>query len=121
MEFYRCNICGKIIWIVKKGVVDTVCCGNKMEHLIPNSVGTEEKHMPEVTGCSGNVLVSLDDHPYTDNHHIEWIALETDKGCYFRLLEDPYMPVATFKLSNEIVKAVYLYCNLHGLWKKEIS
>lgn len=120
MDFYRCNICGKIVWIVKSGVVDTICCGNKMEKLVPNSVGTEEKHMPDVKRCCSKLVVSLDDHPFTDSHHIEWIALETDRGMYFKMLEDPYMAIATFEVPNETAIAVYLYCNLHGLWMKKL-
>ena len=119
MEILRCNICGKILFVLKKGVVDTICCGNKMEHLVPNSVGTLEKHMPEIINRDGNVVVSVDSHPYEENHHIEWIAIETDKGCHFKMLENPYMPLATFELSNEKLISAYVYCNLHGLWMKE--
>ena len=51
-------------------------------------------------------------------HFIEWIAIETSAGCHCRRLAPGDAPQATFTLApQETVKAVYAFCNLHGLWK----
>jgi superoxide reductase len=54
----------------------------------------------------------------TSEHHIEWIALETSLGNQRKMLNPLKKPEAKFALmAGEKVKAVYEYCNLHGLWK----
>ena len=50
--------------------------------------GAGEKHLPEVT-CDGKrikVQVGSVLHPMTEEHSIEWIYLETQKGGQFRKL-----------------------------------
>ena len=56
-------------------------------------------------------------HPMTPEHLIEWAAVKTDKGLYFRFLKAGDPPAAVFTLVDESVEEVYAYCNLHGLWK----
>ena len=34
MKFYKCDICGKIVAMVKATDVDTVCCGKPMRELV---------------------------------------------------------------------------------------
>jgi superoxide reductase len=59
-------------------------------------------------------------HPMVDAHHIEWIAVETTLGNQRKELDPLGKPEAEFALlPGEKVKAVYEYCNLHGLWKHE--
>ena len=82
-----------------------------------------EKHIPEVTVEDGKVhaVVGSTIHPMLEAHFISWIALETDKGVQIRYLQPDMSPEATFVLSEgETPKAVYEFCNLHGVWKKEI-
>ena len=51
-------------------------------------------------------------------HFIQWIALETNQGSQIKYLQPGQAPQASFALAEgEEVKAVYEYCNLHGLWK----
>ena len=51
-------------------------------------------------------------------HFIQWIALETNQGSQIKYLQPGQAPRASFALAEgEEVKAVYEYCNLHGLWK----
>ena len=58
------------------------------------------------------------DHPMLEEHYIEWIALQTDKGNQRKALRPGAAPHATFALlDGEKVEAVYAYCNLHGMWK----
>ena len=121
MQFCKCEICGKIVAMVKAGVPDTLCCGEPMAELIPNtSDGAGEKHVP-VAKLEGGVLtvkVGAVAHPMVDAHHIEWIAVETTLGNQRKELDPLGKPEAEFALlPGEKVKAVYEYCNLHGLWK----
>lgn len=121
MEFYKCAVCGKIVAMVKPGVPDTVCCGKPMAQLVANtSDGAGEKHVP-VVEVKDNVLhvkVGSVEHPMLEEHHIEWIAVETVQGNQRKILDPTGKPEADFALlPGDQVKAVYEYCNLHGLWR----
>ena len=121
MKFYRCEICGKIVAMVKETPVDTMCCGQAMRELVPGTTdGAAEKHVPVYTleGNTVKVKVGSMEHPMTDAHHIEWIAIETENGNQRKELKPGDKPEATFALvPRDKVKSVYEYCNLHGLWK----
>ena len=82
-RFYICRHCGNVIEKVHDAGVPVVCCGEKMEALIPNTVeASEEKHLPVVTVQDGGVHVNVGsaDHPMVDGHYIQWIVLETENG-----------------------------------------
>ena len=121
MKFYKCEICGKIVAMVKETPVDTMCCGQAMRELVPGTTdGAAEKHVPVYTveGNTVKVKVGSVAHPMTDAHHIEWIAIETANGNQRKELKPGDKPEATFALvPRDKVKSVYEYCNLHGLWK----
>ena len=121
MKFYKCEICGKIVAMVKETPVDTMCCGQPMRELVPGTTdGAAEKHVPVYTleGNTVKVKVGSVEHPMTDAHHIEWIAIETENGNQRKELKPGDKPEATFALVPlDKVKSVYEYCNLHGLWK----
>ena len=121
MKFYKCEICGKIVAMVKETPVDTMCCGQPMRELVPGTTdGTTEKHVPVYTleGNTVKVRVGSVEHPMTDAHHIEWIAIETENGNQRKELKSGDKPEATFALvPRDKVKSVYEYCNIHGLWK----
>lgn len=82
-----------------------------------------EKHVP-VVECKGNnvnVQVGSVEHPMLDVHYIVFVLLETNKGVQVRYLNPGEKPCTTFALTEgEKPLAVYEYCNLHGLWKKEL-
>ena len=121
MKFYKCEICGKIVAMVKETPVDTMCCGQAMRELVPGTTdGATEKHVPVYTleGNTVKVKVGSVEHPMTDAHHIEWIAIETENGNQRKELKPGDKPEATFALvPRDKIKSVYEYCNLHGLWK----
>ena len=121
MKFYKCEICGKIVAMVKETPVDTMCCGQAMRELVPGTTdGATEKHVPVYTvdGNTVKVKVGSMEHPMTDAHRIEWIAIETESGNQRKKLKAGDKPEATFALvPYDKVKSVYEYCNLHGLWK----
>ena len=121
MKFYKCDICGKIVAVVKPTQADTVCCGQPMRELIPGTTdGAQEKHVPVYTVEGNTVTVKVGEvaHPMTEAHSIEWIAIETEQGEQRKALRPGDKPEATFALvPYDKVKSVYELCNLHGLWK----
>lgn len=121
MKFYKCAHCGKIIAVVKETGVPVVCCGEKMQEIIPGSVDAAvEKHVP-VCSVEGNVLtvkVGSTLHPMLAEHLIEWVAVKTNFGNQRKTLAAGDVPEVKFALlDGEKVEEVYAYCNLHGLWK----
>lgn len=124
LKFYRCKHCGNIVQMVYASGVPVVCCGEPMEELVPNTVdAAQEKHVPVVSMENGAVAVAVGEvaHPMSEEHHIAWIELQTDRGVSRRILSPGQTPTAQFLLSEgERPKAVYAYCNLHGLWKTEL-
>lgn len=123
MTFYTCDVCGKIVAMVKETPVETVCCGQPMRQLVPGQTdGAVEKHVPVYTveGNTVTVTVGATEHPMTEAHHIAWIVLETTHGNQRKELKPGDRPQATFALlPSDTVKRVYEYCNLHGLWQCE--
>ena len=126
-KYYKCSICGNLLEVVEDGGNKPVCCSRTMDLLIPgDSDGAKEKHVPscKVDGCKVKVCIGSEPHPMEDEHYIEWISLETDKGYYRKYLVDKIGDEATccFKLKdNEKPLAVYAYCNLHGLWMCDLN
>ena len=123
-KFYICAHCGNIVEMVHDAGVPMICCGQKMNELVPNTVeASGEKHIPavKVEGSIVDVNVGAVDHPMVDVHWIEWIQLVTDKGSYRKWLNPGEAPNVKFLLDEEKPIAVYAYCNLHGLWKTELN
>lgn len=124
MKFFKCGHCGNVIEFLTNTGVPVMCCGQKMEELIPGtSDGAAEKHVPvvEVEGNKVTVKIGEVEHPMVDAHYIEWIVLETRKGAQKVYLQPGRTPVAEFVLADgDEAVAAYEYCNLHGLWKADI-
>jgi len=124
VKFYVCKHCGNIIVHVKNSGVKVVCCGEKMQELVPGTVdAAKEKHIPEVVvdGQKVTVTVGSVEHPMLDVHYIEWVLLVTKAGIQKKTLKPGEKPVAEFLIAEgDEVVAAYEYCNLHGLWKKEL-
>ena len=121
MKFYKCKHCGQIVAIVKKTGVPLVCCGEKMEELVPGTVDASlEKHVPVVNVKGNSVEVSVGSvaHPMAPEHFIEWVSIQTKFGNQRKQLNPGDEPKVVFPLlDGDEVLAVYAYCNLHGLWK----
>ena len=121
-KFFKCRHCGNVVTKVVDSGVPVVCCGEKMEELIPNTVDASgEKHLPVVTrinDCSIKVEVGSVAHPMLPEHHIVFIYVETENGGIRVDLNDKPEAVVCTCTSKPI--AVYEYCNLHGLWKTEL-
>ncbi len=124
MKFYKCNTCGNIITKLVDSKVPVSCCGSAMEELKPGTTDAAlEKHVPSVT-VDGNVVkvqVGEVEHPMLDEHFIQFIVLETANGSQTKTLNPGEKPAAEFVVADgDKPVAVYEYCNLHGLWMKEI-
>lgn len=120
VDFYRCELCGNMVALIKKGGGTLTCCGQAMTKLEANSTdAAQEKHVPVITREGGKLKVSVGSvlHPMLPEHHIEWIALATEDKVEIVYLKPGMEPKAEF---NEVASGtVYEYCNLHGLWKAE--
>ncbi len=121
VEFYKCEICGNIIEVVKGNGASITCCGQKMTKLEPNTVdAATEKHLPayEVVGDEIVVRVGSVEHPMTEEHYIMWVGY---------LANNEFTKVS-FKPGDKIEEhfkyvpgsKLYAYCNLHGLWETNV-
>ena len=120
VEFYRCEECGNLVALIRKGGCTPTCCGRAMTRLAANSTdAAQEKHVPVVTREGGRIKVAVGStlHPMLPEHHIEWIALAAGDRLEFRFLKPGEEPKAEFAEAGS--GTVYEHCNLHGLWKTE--
>ena len=121
MRFFKCEKCGKIVALVNEKPCDTMCCGEAMKELVPNTTDAAgEKHVPvyKVNGNIVEVNVGSVAHPMTEEHLIEWVSLQTEQENQRKVLKAGQEPKVCFALcEGDKVKNVFAYCNLHGLWK----
>ena len=124
VKFYKCMHCGNIAVKVFDAGVPLVCCGEKMVELVAGSQDAAlEKHVPAVTVEGNLVKVSVGSvtHPMTAEHFIQWAVVETERDALIHWFHPDEAPEAVFALAEgQTAKAVYAYCNLHGLWKKDL-
>ena len=123
IRFFKCMHCGNIIGVIHNAGVPMICCGEKMTELIPGTVDASlEKHVP-VVKIEGNIVtvnVGEVEHPMVEEHYIQWVYLQTDRGGQRKCLKPGDKPEVKFALCDEVPEAVFEYCNLHGLWKADI-
>jgi superoxide reductase len=118
--FYRCEVCGNMVALIRKGGGTLVCCGQEMTKLEANSTdAAQEKHVPVVAKKDGKISVAVGSvlHPMLPEHHIEWIAVVSGSKLDFAFLKPGETPTAEFEDLES--GTVYEYCNLHGLWKAD--
>ena len=123
-RFYICRKCGNLVGMLHNSGVPLVCCGQKMEALMPNTTeASGEKHLPVVTTTDHTITVDVGStpHPMNDDHLIEWIYVQTEHGGQRKGFQPGDAPHASFCLSDDKAIAVYAYCNLHGLWMTEVK
>lgn len=115
LKIYHCECCKKTL--ISK--VELRLEGWK-ELIAGSTDAAQEKHVPvvNVTGNTVKVDVGSVAHPMTEEHLIEWVAVETENGYQVQYLTAGAAPVCEFIIaSGDKVVGVYAYCNLHGLWK----
>ena len=123
-KFYLCKHCGNLFGAIHNSGVPVFCCGEKMVQLTVNTTeAAHEKHLPVVTQNGNHLSVSVGsvEHPMTEEHHIEWVYVQTDCGGHRKALKAGDAPKAEFCMTaDEKPIAVFAYCNLHGLWAVEL-
>ena len=122
-KFFKCSHCGNVVVKLVDSKVPVVCCGKPMEELAPNTVeASGEKHIPVVSHLNTltlKVKIGSEPHPMLPEHHIVFIYVETTRGGILVNLDKE--PEAEIYIGNEKPIAVYEYCNLHGLWMKNMQ
>ena len=117
--FFRCKVCGNVIVkVIDSGAIPS-CCNEQMESLNPNLIEKgQEKHVPVATFINENELcvkIGSKPHPMLSEHHIEFIAVETEKNLHLTWLDEK--PEAKILIGTEKPKAIFEFCNIHGLWQ----
>ena len=118
LKLYRCAHCGNIVFKAVYSGVPLMCCGQKMEELVPNTTdGALEKHVPQITRDCSHVTVQVGSvvHPMLDAHYIQLIAAVSGDKVTFRMPKPGEEPV--LKVGGAEPVTAYEYCNLHGFWK----
>lgn len=121
MKIYRCPICGNIVTMLEDSGVAPHCCGKEMVLLAANTTdAATEKHVPVYLREEDCVKVKVGEvpHPMTEEHHISFVILVTDKGFKVNYIKDKAEAKTCFHIcKHETPLEIYEYCNLHGLWK----
>lgn len=113
----RCEICGAIVRVVKDGPV--MCCGRSMEKVECNAKDYSfEKHLPNVQKENDKIIVRVP-HVMDEGHYIKWICMVTEDGEYLKKLNPGNEASVVFPYVSG--STIYSYCNIHGLWKKEVE
>ena len=124
LKFFKCEHCGNIAVKVVDAGVPMMCCGEKMTELVAGAVDAAvEKHVPVVAvdGATVTVKVGEVEHPMLAEHFIQFVVLETTAGFQVAQLVPETAPEAVFALpEGATALRAYEYCNMHGLWVKEI-
>lgn len=125
MKIYKCPVCGNVIEKLYDSSVPVVCCGKPMEELKAGVTDAAlEKHVPVCEVKDGRLTVKVGsvEHPMTKEHYIAFIIAKAGETVMRRELTLEDKPEAEFCLNGYHGNVeVYEYCNLHGLWKAEIT
>ena len=129
-EIYKCNVCGNIVEVLHGGVGELICCNQPMiSQVAKREDEGAEKHVPIIEElppktCQGKdgfkIKIGEVEHPQTEEHFIEWIEINTKDGkSGKKFLKPGEKPEANFYTRIDII-SVRAYCNIHGLWKKDV-
>lgn len=126
MNILKCEHCGNLVCLLEDSGVPLICCGKTMVRMIHNTADASvEKHVPTVHIDGNKVTVQVGEarHPMTEGHYIQWIMLAQGKKTQWVKLKYSDEPVADFTLDLDKRGefSVFAYCNLHGLWKKNVD
>ena len=128
LEIYKCNTCGNIIEVIHGSFGRLVCCGEEMqlEEAHTHDEGSE-KHVPVVEYGEKNgqkiikIKVGEIEHPMTNEHFIRFIEAISNDEVYVKrkMLSPNEKPILEFKCNCDTM-LVREYCNIHGLWRKQV-
>lgn len=118
-QIYKCETCGDIYEVLRKGKGEVACCAQLMTLLKENTVdASQEKHVPVIEKTENGFKVKIGSvpHPMEQEHYIEFIEIIADGIIYRKFLNPGDKPEAEFCISDENIVARE-HCNIHGLWK----
>ena len=107
-------VCGNVIQAAGEAVVS--CCGITLPPLEAETAEEEHRIRSEVVEDEYFVTVQ---HPMTKDHYISFLMAVSDQGSQFVKLYPEGNAEARFKING--VKALYAYCNRHGLFRTGIG
>ena len=112
-RLYVCPVCGNVIQAAGEAVVS--CCGITLPPLEAEEADAEHRIRAEVV--EDEYFVSVQ-HPMAKEHFISFLLAVSDQGVQLVKLYPEGDAGARFKISG--VKALYAYCNRHGLFQYRI-
>lgn len=118
LDIYRCEVCTNVVWVIRGGEGDLVCCGQPMSLYEEKKVdAAKERHFPVIEKIPSGFKVRVGSvaHPMEKRHYVEWIELVADGSCYRQFLEPGDTPEVVFVIEAQQI-AAHAYCNLHGFW-----
>lgn len=127
LNLYYCETCKNLVEVLNNNpTLKLQCCGKDMKKIEANTTdGATEKHMPVINIEDNSLFIQVGEvmHPMSEEHYISCIYVVDDLGNYEKITLTPSDNPEVSVDFNENAKKlnIYSYCNLHGLWKKEIG
>lgn len=112
-KFSVCPACGNIIYSMGEGI--NCCCGITLPAL--EIMPGNERHTITCEMVENEYYVTMT-HGMAKEHYMSFIAYVTDNRCEIVKLYPEQKAEARFL--NRGKGKVYAYCNLHGLFEKDI-
>ena len=113
-KIYVCPVCGNVLLAAGEAVVS--CCGITLPPQEAEEADVE--HLIRTEVVEDEYFVSVN-HPMTKEHYLSFLLAVSDRGIQYVRLYPEENAEARFKISG--VKAVYAYCNRHGLFRCRIE
>lgn len=110
---YVCPICGNVVQSTGEAVVS--CCGIVLPAL--EAEPEDEDHRLSIERVEDEYYVTTD-HEMSKTHFISFILAMRDDGFEITKLYPEGAAEARFKISR--TRAIYYYCNRHGLFRGSI-
>lgn len=114
LNFYVCPICGNVITGTGEAVVS--CCGVTLPVL--EAEPADDAHPVTVSRVEDEYLVTIG-HEMTKTHYISFIAAVRPDGVETVKLYPEGSSAARVQIRG--TRAIYYYCNQHGLYKVPVS
>ncbi len=116
VKFYVCPVCGNVIQSTGEVVVS--CCGITLPvteaEESQDTCGSCAEHSANVERVEDELFITVN-HEMNKLHYISFIAAVRSDGVELKKLYPEQNAEARFKISG--TKALYYYCNQHGLFK----
>lgn len=113
MQFYVCPVCNNAIYSI--GEANISCCGIKLPVLEVEDC--EEGHIIDVERVENEYYVHIN-HSMCKEHYIHFIAYVTNDGFEARKMYPEQNAETRFLIKGR--GYIYIYCNIHGLFRKNI-